>query len=455
MPRPVKWIGILVILVVAVVAALPLILSSSFVRGKITGAANETLAAPLSIGDLSVGYGGDLSISEFRIGNPPGFPAESPFVAFERSSGGISLWPLIMGEIRLKEWRLEKPEVTLVRNGAGEFNFARLVKGGSGAAPKPGTPAPPPPGEGRPEAPPAPGGPVKWPPLEASLLVSDGRLVYRDDLLGTKSVIPSFALTGGLEVAGGAPRLSATVKIDGARSEQGFLPLLRLFLPMLAGPDLEAVKLSGSLSFDAALTASGADAAALRQSLSGSGNLVLEKGGIEGAQGLADVFAKAGLGRTSLAFDRLHVKFRFSNGRVYNDDIAIDGKDLDLGLVGWTSFDGRMEYSFDGAPLLALLPEAARKPIEAALGPGAKLPGSIKGTLSSPAVDLDLPSVADAAKKAATDLLEKKGSELLEKKGIDLEKLKPGDVDLGGLFGGKKKKDEKKEEKKDEKPPER
>lgn len=448
MSKPVKWIGILVILVVALVAALPLIVSSGFVRGKIEAAANQSLASELSIGALKVGYGGDLAITKFRLTNPPGFPTDRPFVGFESSTGGISLFPLLGGKIELKEWRLDRPEVTLVRNAAGEFNFARLLKG-SGT----GIPAPPAgkgggekaPGEKSPEPAPPSGPPPELPPLSARMVVADGNLVYVDEKLGTRSVIPHFGLSGSLDVADGVPSLAGKVEIADARSEQGFLPLLRMFLPMLAGENLEAVKLSGGLDFTAEIRAQGADAASLKRSLTGHGELKLENGAIEGAQVFSDLLSKAGVAQTGLSFDLLTVQFRFQDGRVYNDDIKIDGKELDLGLKGWTSFDGEMDYAFDGAPLIALLPKAAREQVAAALGPNTKLPGSIRGYLASPNVGLEMPGLEDAAKKAATDLAEKEAGDLLKKQGIDLEKIKSGDVDLGGLFGGKDGKKKKKD----------
>ena len=147
---------------------------------------------------------------------------------------------------------------------------------------------------------------------------------------------------------------------------------------------LLALMLSGGLDFSAEFSASGADAASLRQSLSGSGQLHLKNGAIEGAQGLADLLAKAGVARSGLSFDLVTVQFRFEDGRVYNDDIQVDGKELDLGLKGWTSFDGRMEYSFDGASLLALLPKDARERVTAALGPDGKIPGTLARTWSVP-----------------------------------------------------------------------
>jgi len=447
MSKPVKWIGIVLILIIALVAALPLIASSGFVRGKIESAANQTLASELTIGDLSVGYGGDLSIDRFRITNPPGFAADRPFVAFEKSAGGISLLPLLSGKIQLKEWKLEKPEVTVIRSQSGEFNFAHLVKGSGAqsAPPSSGEPKPSPPSPSEPKPSPAPGQrPPELPPIEARLVVTDGNLVYVDEKLGTRSVIPKFEVTGGLDVENSVPSFEAKVKIDDAHSEQGFLPLLRMFLPMLAGANLEAVKLSGGLDFDAEFSARGADAASLKKSLSGKGHLNLEKGSIEGAQGLADLLAKAGVAEKGLSFDLLTVQFRFQDGRVYNDDIRIDGKELDLGLKGWTSFEGEMEYAFDGTPLLNLLPKDARERVTAAL-PDGKLAGAIRGTVSAPDVKLEMPDAEQLAKKAATDLIKKEGGDILKENGVDLDKLKKGDVDLGGLLGEKKKKkDEKK-----------
>src|SRR5262249_42937955 len=119
MKRPIKWLLVVIVLIVAAVAAIPLLVSTGFVRDKITDVANRSLAAPVKLGGLSLSYSGDVAITQFSIGNPPGFPQDSAFLAFDRSSGGISFLPLLGGRIEMKEWRLEHPEVAVYRDKSG------------------------------------------------------------------------------------------------------------------------------------------------------------------------------------------------------------------------------------------------------------------------------------------------------------------------------------------------
>ena len=78
---------------------LPALVSSSLVRGEIESAANEALTAPFSLGDLSVSWSGSLSLSDLRIGNPPGYPADEPFMAFGKAAGFLQIKEL--GNIEL------------------------------------------------------------------------------------------------------------------------------------------------------------------------------------------------------------------------------------------------------------------------------------------------------------------------------------------------------------------
>jgi hypothetical protein len=95
-------------------------------------------------------------------------------------------------------------------------------------------------------------------------------------------------------------------------------------------------------------------------------------------------------GRGEYEFDKITTRFVIADSKISNDNISVNGKEFDIGLSGWTSFDGRIEYSADAEALSKHVGRDARK-ILGALSQGSKLPIVVSGTINKPKLSFKWP----------------------------------------------------------------
>ena len=112
--------------------ALARYLDSDAFRRAAIGAAQETLGAPVAVGELHVSLFSGATLREVVVGNPPGVPGE--FLRAEALVVRPRLLPLLQRRLEIGEMRLDAPTVTLTRRDHGEWSFERL-------APRPPSPS--------------------------------------------------------------------------------------------------------------------------------------------------------------------------------------------------------------------------------------------------------------------------------------------------------------------------
>ena len=98
--------------------------SEAFRRAAIA-AAQETLGAPVTVGDQRVSLFSGAIFRQVTVGNPPGVPGE--LLRAEALVVRPRFLPLLRRRLEIAEVRLDAPTVTLTRNDQGEWNFERLV----------------------------------------------------------------------------------------------------------------------------------------------------------------------------------------------------------------------------------------------------------------------------------------------------------------------------------------
>ncbi len=257
-----KIIGIVVILLLAALAAIPFIVDANQFRPKLEAELTSALDREVKVGNLRLSlFSGSVAADEIAIADDPAF-SRSPFVRAKSLRVGVELRPLIFSKVvRVTGIVLDQPEISLIRSASGEWNFSSI-----GAGPK-GNP------DARPAAnPPDPGG------MDVSvglLKVSGGRVtvtrgggskprVYdrveveaRD--LSFASVFP-FTLTAGLPGGG-------SLKLDGKagpmnRGDASLTPLAANLavtgLDIVASGFVEPGSgLAGLLDFNGNLTSDG------------------------------------------------------------------------------------------------------------------------------------------------------------------------------------------------------
>ncbi len=158
------------------------------------------------------------------------------------------------------------------------------------------------------------------------------------------------------------------------------MDLLAYIVPVLAAPD---GKISGKLSMTFDAKGNGLNwQDDLSKSLNGQGEFDIKDGHIKGGKITSKILKTFGKGG-EYEFDNISTRFVIKESKIFNDDISINGKDFNIGLSGWTSFDGRLEYSAD-AKVMGDLIGGDFKRILGGMSKGSKLPIVVTGTVNNP-----------------------------------------------------------------------
>lgn len=131
-------VAVLLILVVLGIGALSLVDADHF-RPQVQASLGKALGRDVAIGKLRMSiWSGSLDADDIRIGEDPAFGAQ-PFVTARSLKLGVRLWPLLLHrQLHVTSLTLDQPQVRLLQNRSGGWNFARL----GGNAPTAATPAP-------------------------------------------------------------------------------------------------------------------------------------------------------------------------------------------------------------------------------------------------------------------------------------------------------------------------
>src|SRR6201982_203583 len=124
-------VGVLVVLILIV----PFLIPVNQFRPTIEEKASAALGRKVQAGDLSLSLlRGSLSAENLSIGDDPKF-SSSPFLTAKSLKVGVELMPLIFSKtLKITGVTIDTPQVTLLHNPAGVWNFSSL--GGAAAKPR-------------------------------------------------------------------------------------------------------------------------------------------------------------------------------------------------------------------------------------------------------------------------------------------------------------------------------
>src|SRR5215472_11710609 len=159
-------VGVLVIILIAA----PFLIPVNHFRPTIEEKASAALGRKVQVGDLSLSLlGGALTAKDLSIGDDAKF-SPSPFLTAKSLSVGVEMMPLIFSkQLNVTGISIDEPQVTLLKNPAGDWNYSSI--GGSGSA-----------GAARPDAKQSPGGSSSPDVSVKKLELKDGKII-----LGTTS----------------------------------------------------------------------------------------------------------------------------------------------------------------------------------------------------------------------------------------------------------------------------
>jgi AsmA protein len=137
MNRRLRTILIIAGIIIVVLLVVPFLIPANQFRPTIEERASAALGRKVTLGNLSASLlSGSLSAQDLSIGDDPSF-SSSPFLTAKSLKVRVKLLPLIFSKtLDVTGISIESPQVTLLRNAAGEWNYSSLSRPAAKAAPR-------------------------------------------------------------------------------------------------------------------------------------------------------------------------------------------------------------------------------------------------------------------------------------------------------------------------------
>lgn len=179
MRRVLIAIAVIVVVVIAAAAIFVATFNVNKYHDTIQAQLQQHLGRPVQLGDMHLKlFPPSITVQNIVIADDPRFSSDTPFVKANELDVSVKLFPLLHKDVQIQSLNLQKPTVSLIKNKAGQWNFASLghpeQAGNSSpsAAPKPAEPQPASTG--------APAQPASQPSASSQQQFSLGDLVIKD-----------------------------------------------------------------------------------------------------------------------------------------------------------------------------------------------------------------------------------------------------------------------------------
>lgn len=128
---------VVIVLIFIGIAAISLIDVNKY-RPRIEAELQSKLGLPVTLGKMHLRiFPFSIRVDGFTLGEPPQFPSPHPFATATEVYARVSVFSLIGGQPTIKNLTLDNPQIELIKNPAGVWNFAQI-----GASPPPAPAAP-------------------------------------------------------------------------------------------------------------------------------------------------------------------------------------------------------------------------------------------------------------------------------------------------------------------------
>src|SRR4051812_100715 len=209
-------VGICVVLVV-VLALLPQFFDVNHYRPRIQTELQNRLGRPVSLGNIKASFlPPSLIVKDVTIGEDPRF-GNGAFAKAQELDVRVALIPLLQKDLQVQSLRLMNPDIQMIKNQAGEWNYASL-----GQSPAPSQ-------SSKPQAPPKPSGATPEPGAQKGaapqlsldhLEIANGRLHYIDQKENVQNTYDNIDVTLDHFAPGKPFDVDAAVHIAGKGSQQ-------------------------------------------------------------------------------------------------------------------------------------------------------------------------------------------------------------------------------------------
>jgi AsmA protein len=135
--KPLIITGVIVAALLLIVIILPMVIDVNKFKPTMQTDITSALGRKIEIGNIKLAiFSGGVSIDDVSIADDPAF-SRSPFLTAKHLTVGVELLPLIFSKkLEVRSFTVAEPEVSLVRNSSGTWNFSSLGGDNSKSKPK-------------------------------------------------------------------------------------------------------------------------------------------------------------------------------------------------------------------------------------------------------------------------------------------------------------------------------
>ena len=136
MSSKLKWIGIAVVAIIAILFIVPFLIPINKFKPTIESKASDALGRKVQLGNLSLSlFTGSVGIDDVSVSDDPKYNS-GPFLTAKNVKVGVELIPLIFSQqLNVTEITVVNPQVVMLKDPSGRWNFSSI--GGSSAKPAP------------------------------------------------------------------------------------------------------------------------------------------------------------------------------------------------------------------------------------------------------------------------------------------------------------------------------
>lgn len=127
MKRFIRILGIFLVCLLLIAVCLPFFVNPNQFRGLLAAQLGQALGREVAVGELKLALlSGGIEAGDLSIADDPAF-GKTPFVQAKSLKIGLKLWPLISSRrLEVTRLTLEQPQIMLLQNGAGDWNFSTV-----------------------------------------------------------------------------------------------------------------------------------------------------------------------------------------------------------------------------------------------------------------------------------------------------------------------------------------
>jgi AsmA protein len=125
MRKLVVAIVVIVVLVAGMVLALPHLVDVDRYRGQVQAELQKRLNRPVQLGQLSLSvFPLKVKASNVIIGDDPSYHSNVPFAQVAELDLSVKLFPLLTGKVEVTSLQMKRPQIELICNAQGVWNFS-------------------------------------------------------------------------------------------------------------------------------------------------------------------------------------------------------------------------------------------------------------------------------------------------------------------------------------------